>query len=198
MPFNENGVDLSNIEVTSEKNLECLKESVAKCENPVGELIEIANRYAMRPPEFDYGEEEGPPHNRQFLCSVKFGDFRESASARTKKLAKKYVALRLLFCVKASGLFDKTINGKQEDTLSDLNYTKSNLNKKNTVNIFNQFKNSKNPTINYILSNDLEDISSLMLFEKLSKEEQFDFEIYNIPTNNGITNFIKNLFKFFG
>lgn len=146
----------------------------------------------MRPPEFDYGEEEGPPHNRQFLCSVKFGDFRETASARTKKLAKKYAALRLLFCVKASGLFNKTTNGKQEDTLNDLDYTKSSLNKKYAVNIFNQLKNSKNPIINHILSNDLEDISSLKLLDKLSKEEKFDFEIYNIPTSTGKIIYLSN------
>lgn len=184
IPFNENGVDLSNIQVTCEGDREELKDSVAKCENPVGELIEIANRFAMRPPEFDYGDEEGPPHNRQFMCSVKFGDFRESASARTKKLAKKYAALRLLFCVKASGLFNKNANGRQEET-QDLN-VKSNLNKKYTVNIFNQLKNSKNPTINNILSNDLESISNLNLLDKLAREENFDYEIYNIPTSTGI------------
>lgn len=197
LPFNENGADLSNIQVSSEEDLDSIKESVAKCENPVGELIEIANRFAMRPPEFDYGDEEGPPHNRQFLCTVRFGDLRESASARTKKLAKKYAALRLLFCVKASGLFTVNTDGKQKNPIDDMNFTKSSLNKKFAVNIFNQLKNSKNPTIISILSNDLDRVSCPKLLDNLAKEEKFEYEIYSIPTNTGKSVVkIKNFFFF--
>ncbi|CAF0848385.1 unnamed protein product [Brachionus calyciflorus] len=181
IPNNE--LDLSNIQVGSVENIDAIKESVIKCENPVGELIEIASRYSMRPPEFEYGDEEGPPHNRQFLCNVTFGNFKESALARTKKLAKKYAALRLLFRIKASGQFNKPINVTKTETNGyDQIHPKINGTKKFAANIFNQFKLSKNLAINLVLSSELEKVSSLHLLDQLAKEEKFEYEIYRIPT----------------
>lgn len=102
----------------SAQNLDQIKASLVICENPVGELIEIAQRFSMRPPEFEHGEEDGPPHNRQFSCVAVFGEYRETGLGRAKKLAKRQAAIKLLFKLKSSGKF-KTPVQKRKDTSLD-------------------------------------------------------------------------------
>lgn len=51
---------------------EKIRQACLRSMNPVGDLIEIAQRKSLRPPDFEFGDEQGPPHNRQFICKVKF------------------------------------------------------------------------------------------------------------------------------
>ena len=52
--------------------LEKIRQECLRSVNPVGELIETAQRKTQRPPEFVFGDEQGPPHDRKFICVAKF------------------------------------------------------------------------------------------------------------------------------
>lgn len=45
--------------------------------NPVGELQEFTQKKLIKPPIYEFGNEDGPPHNREFICTVKLGKFTE-------------------------------------------------------------------------------------------------------------------------
>ena len=45
--------------------------------NPIGSLLELTQKFSLRPPAFEFGEEEGLPHNKQFVCTTAFGEFNE-------------------------------------------------------------------------------------------------------------------------
>lgn len=48
--------------------------------NPVGELQEFTQKKLIKPPIYEFGNEEGPPHNREFVCTVKLGKFTEKGA----------------------------------------------------------------------------------------------------------------------
>ena len=45
--------------------------------NPVGELQEFTQKKLIKPPVYEFANEDGPPHNREFVCTVKLGKFTE-------------------------------------------------------------------------------------------------------------------------
>lgn len=126
-PNQDKNQDVLSSSIADGLNIENIKSSLDNCENPVGELIEIAQRYSMRPPDFQYGEEDGPPHNRQFTCFAIFGDYKETGNGRAKKLAKRQAAIKLLFRLKTSGQFNKTSNQLKQETINsnEINNSKS-------------------------------------------------------------------------
>ena len=48
--------------------------------NPVWNLLEITQKLSLRPPKFEFTEEEGLPHNKVFACRTEFESFVESNS----------------------------------------------------------------------------------------------------------------------
>ncbi len=45
--------------------------------NPVGTLLELTQKFSLRPPIFEFQEEEGESHNKNFICSATFGELKE-------------------------------------------------------------------------------------------------------------------------
>ena len=68
----------SDLPACENPEFEHIRQACLHSINPVGELIEIAQRMSARPPDFVFGDEQGPPHNRQFTCVVRFDNIEET------------------------------------------------------------------------------------------------------------------------
>lgn len=153
--------------------------------NPIGDLLEITQKCSLRPPVFEFGEEEGPAHNKQFTCFIKFGDLTETGTGRTKKLAKRNAATKLLVSLKSNASFLKDNQAdKVESKFQFLSNAKdSKANKKNGVD-FARLKQSTNQTINKLFNNTLkEEELKKLTFEQIAKEENFEYNYYQVPKN---------------
>ena len=70
--------------------------------NPVGELQEICMNRRMQPPVYEVSLEEGAPHERNFVINCLVGSkFRESGCGKSKKIAKRKAAAKMLATLKA-------------------------------------------------------------------------------------------------
>jgi len=70
--------------------------------NPVGELQEICMNRRMQPPVYEVSLEEGAPHERNFVINCLVGSkFRESGCGKSKKLAKRKAASKMLATLKS-------------------------------------------------------------------------------------------------
>ena len=180
--------------------------------NPVGELIEIAQRCSLRSPEFEYGDEEGPPHNRSFLCHATFGtEIVETATGRSKKIAKRLAAIKLLKTVRenseiqdllsqyllkqqTNGTYYKQLTMSKGNASSRMNgqSTKSiggGNRKGNTVFLIQRVKTSQNPAALRLLDPNLEDLEvnlNKSLLDALAEQEGFEFKFYMPPNSAGI------------
>ncbi len=192
---------LNDLTVSSESGL---KEEISKnsettyCEsgnNPVGELIEIAQRCSKRPPDFEYGDEEGPPHDRNFTCFAKFDTMTESACGRSKKIAKRLAAMKLLKTVQNTPYIQELLRSYLEaHTSHNTRYSNSNStrnltsvkssgsgHRKSGNSIVNQIKASQNRAAQILLDPHIEECEANLnktLLENLSKEENFTFKFY--------------------
>ena len=54
--------------------------------NPVGELQELTQKKLMKPPVYEFTSEQGPPHAREFVCTVKLGKIQEKGMFVIKTL----------------------------------------------------------------------------------------------------------------
>lgn len=70
--------------------------------NPVGELQEMCMNRRLPPPTYEVGMEKGAPHERSFVivCSVG-GNLKESGSGKSKKMAKRQAAHKMLQTLKS-------------------------------------------------------------------------------------------------
>ncbi|ELU17807.1 hypothetical protein CAPTEDRAFT_171815 [Capitella teleta] len=68
--------------------------------NPVGELQEMTQKKLWPPPVYDYTSEQGPPHAREFICTVRLFQIAEQGVGRSKKLAKRNAAHAMLDIIK--------------------------------------------------------------------------------------------------
>ncbi len=48
--------------------------------NPVGELQELTQKRLWPPPIYDFTSEQGPPHAREFICTVRLWKFTEQGT----------------------------------------------------------------------------------------------------------------------
>ena len=64
--------------------------------NPVGELQELCMNRRMQPPAYDVSSEEGQPHERNFVIVCSVGKHRESGDGKSKKIAKRRAAHKML------------------------------------------------------------------------------------------------------
>jgi len=178
LQFDDGSVNGAKSELTMNESID----SDLSNSNPIGELIEISQKYSMRLPEFDFTDEQGPPHDRVFLCHVTFGDFQTSAEGRSKKIAKRLAAINLLAKLKEAGLtVDKTISNKVKQELTEHEKTS---NKKSLINYFSNLKESTKPAIRFVLHNENENthgqLSSTHLIEMISKEECIEIKVYQL------------------
>ncbi|XP_060581095.1 RISC-loading complex subunit tarbp2-like isoform X2 [Ruditapes philippinarum] len=85
--------------------------------NPVGELQELTQKKLMKPPIYEFTSEQGPPHQKEFVCIVKLGKIQETGSARSKKTAKRIAAQNMLNHIK--GLVEEGGNAVIEEEEDD-------------------------------------------------------------------------------
>lgn len=64
--------------------------------NPVGELQEFTQKRLLKPPVYEFSNDMGPPHAREFSCTVKLGKYSEKGTGRSKKEAKRTAATAML------------------------------------------------------------------------------------------------------
>jgi len=70
--------------------------------NPVGELQEVCMNGGVRPPVYEVSLEEGAPHERNFVINCLVGSkFRENGCGKSKKLAKRKAAAKMLATLKS-------------------------------------------------------------------------------------------------
>ncbi len=165
-------------------------------------MLEFTQKYSIRPPVFEFGNEEGPPHNKQFICNATLGQCIEIGTGRAKKDAKRQAAIKLLTKIKSNTLnmssfgIDTSSNGNINDSnKNDLNsnngffqqLNKDKRNHKTIQNSFSIFKHTDKPLIKELLSNqniltndEISD-SNCKYLEDLSKELNFEYFYYQIP-----------------
>ena len=64
--------------------------------NPVGELQELCINRRVQPPAYEVSLEEGQPHERKFIIACVVGKQSEMGTGKSKKLAKRQAAARML------------------------------------------------------------------------------------------------------
>lgn len=176
---------------------ESITASVLNLECPVSELVELAQRLSTKTPDFEFGDEQGPCHNRIYTCHAKFGDFTETAKGKSKKAAKRLAALKLLYKINLSKLTDN--KPTVEPLNSDVDLLK--IYNRKLPNIYKQLKASKKPSIAQLLSAECDcDKFNKQFLDKLALEEKFQYKIYQKVTEgkfkvNMITQVIPNIFE---
>jgi len=68
--------------------------------NPVGELQELTQKKLWPPPVYEFTTEQGPPHAREFVCTIRLFNLQEQAVGKSKKLAKRNAAKAMLQLIK--------------------------------------------------------------------------------------------------
>jgi hypothetical protein len=170
--------------------------------NPVGELIELTQKYAMRPPTFTFGEEEGPPHNRKFVCSAQLGDMNESAAGRGKKIAKRLVALKLLAKLKENlNELKSKSNSDDSSSIAFSNCIKEKCapSKKANLSTLSQLKQSNNECMRLLQAVEIvnEKEFDRVFFEKWASEEDISYSLYRIPNKNSLGKIVIFLLPYF-
>ena len=68
--------------------------------NPVGTLQELCISHRWAPPSYLLDEENGLPHEREFVITCIVENYKEIGVGKSKKLAKRQAAYRMLMRVK--------------------------------------------------------------------------------------------------
>ena len=84
--------------------------------NPVGDLQEICMNRRMQPPVYEVSLEEGQPHERKFVIVCKVGKHAESGSGKSKKLAKRLSAHRMLQTLQSHPLDGDGMGGPEGES----------------------------------------------------------------------------------
>ena len=85
--------------------------------NPVGKLQEICMKMRVNPPDYDTADERGLAHERVFYltCSIASLSLQTLGQGRSKKLAKRQAAEKMLDKLESSGIYDKSANSKKNE-----------------------------------------------------------------------------------
>lgn len=83
--------------------------------NPVGSLQELCMSRHWPPPVYDLAAEEGFPHERTFSISCSIGCHKETGIGKSKKLAKRQAAYRMLQQLSDAPLEQNQVNVLGED-----------------------------------------------------------------------------------
>lgn len=159
--------------------------------NPVGTLLELTQKYSLRPPAFTFTVEDAEPHNTKFICHTKFGEFtEETGTGRSKKIAKRNAALKLINKLKNSQDFKDLKLEKTNAELTELTSGAKDKNKKSGANVFSMLKSSSKPTIVTLLeksTNPSDNLTDEALtketFVQLAKEENLVYNFFNLGKN---------------
>lgn len=150
--------------------------------NPVGELLEVTQKFSVNQPVYEFEDSVGPSHNKVFVCHVKFSDFKEVGYGKSKKMAKRQAALKMLENLKSFAYLNQdleNLNGNENSK------SKRHRSKKTSIyNSFTKLKLSTNPTISKLLDytgNIDPFILNKVYLERLAEEETLEFKFIQIP-----------------
>jgi len=139
--------------------------------NPVGELQELTQKKLMKPPIYDFTSEQGPPHAREFVCTVKLGKIQEKGSARSKKTAKRIAAQNMLNHIR--GLVDEsgnTVIEEEEDEEIPLKFYQTVMKKSSK-----QLKNLQGKPLNAPATN------YCQMLQEIAEGQRFEVLYTDIP-----------------
>lgn len=152
--------------------------------NPVGHLLELTQKFSLRPPIFEYEQKEELCHEKKFSCCTKFEEFEEIGYGSSKKIAKRHAARQLLFKLKSNPSFQAMeVKNLNNESLASNLPTNKDKHKKSGANFINLLKTSNNPTAVKILEICSEVILDNQVLMSLAKEENFKYDIFNLGTN---------------
>lgn len=83
--------------------------------NPVGELQEMTQKRMWPPPVYDFTSEQGPPHAREFVCTVRLFNVAEQAVGKSKKLAKRNSAQAMIQRILQGGVVAQVLVDHSDD-----------------------------------------------------------------------------------
>jgi len=149
--------------------------------------LEITQKLSLRPPKFEFTEEEGLPHNKVFACRTEFESFVEVGKGRSKKIAKRNAALQLLAKLKDSIAFQELETEKNNQDTGTMLSNGRDKNKKSNSNFYTALKNSTNPTILKVLGKSevhlTENELNRVNFEQMAREENIKYTYYKLDQN---------------
>jgi len=87
--------------------------------NPIGELQEFTQKKLMKPPIYEFSNEQGPPHNREFVCTIKLGKLVKQGAGRSKKSAKRNAAAKMMEHIKSVASTEGDEQTKVEESDED-------------------------------------------------------------------------------
>lgn len=150
--------------------------------NPIGELVETTQRLSLGAPIYEFEESSGPAHNRVFVCHVKFGDFKETGYAKTKKLAKRQAAIKMIDNLKSFSYLSTESNTNGKTLLKDKSRQQQQPRKANIFTSFTKLRLSVKPTMKKILESQVIETFSLnkKCLETLAEEENFEFKYHQL------------------
>ncbi|BFY97792.1 hypothetical protein BsWGS_00831 [Bradybaena similaris] len=94
--------------------------------NPIGELQELTQKKLLKPPIYEFVTEQGPPHAREFIFTVKLGKFTDKGTGRSKQTAKRVAAANMLTQLKTlSQELNQQLGDSEEDEEIPLGFDKS-------------------------------------------------------------------------
>ncbi|CAF0914616.1 unnamed protein product [Adineta steineri] len=180
--------------------------------NPIGKLQELTQKNWIRPPEYEFSDQENvsTPNTKMYSCHAKVATYIAEGTGLSKKIAKRQAATNLLNILENLGPEEKKALLNRAEGQNDLEQSHSKFRrsrrKPNDPNLldtsglrgtgsarsnrvydktsFQLLKNSDLPYINKLLSDDYHEESArpYEMFESLAQEQNFTFEFIQLPT----------------
>ncbi|CAD5121312.1 DgyrCDS9839 [Dimorphilus gyrociliatus] len=171
--------------------------------NPVGELQEMAQKNLWSPPIYDYTGEQGPPHQREFICSVRLGKSVEKGLGKSKKMAKRKAAHVMLTAIQTGAI---TIDPSEDldcQNSSDpaTNYTALKSTKscpplqptmsQKVTQFYQNMRNSSGKQLNSLQDKQLNsvDMQYVNLLKDIASEQRFEVTYVNLDEQGFDGNF---------
>ena len=151
--------------------------------NPIGELLEVTQKFSLTPPVYEFENVDGPAHSRVYACHVKFSEFKETGYGKSKKHAKRQAAERVLDKLRTVTTLNQDLdtNGNGGVTGSDGKSKRFRGKKSSLFNSFTKLKLSTKPCVNKLLeyTGSIDALNKKYL-ECLTQEEDLNFKFIAI------------------
>lgn len=116
--LNFEGINFESMTSIGEPSSKSVYEVASNEANPVGKLQEICMKMRVNPPDYDTCAERGLAHERIFILSCRIAklDMTTCGEGRSKKLAKRQAAEKMLAKLEESDIYDLSANSKAADS----------------------------------------------------------------------------------
>lgn len=116
--LNFEGINFESMTSIGEPSSKSVYEVASSEANPVGKLQEICMKMRVNPPDYDTCAERGLAHERIFILSCRIAklDMTTCGEGRSKKLAKRQAAEKMLTKLEESDIYDQSANSKTNDS----------------------------------------------------------------------------------